>query len=221
VSQAFKDGWFEMQDEGSQLVGLACEAKPGDTVIDECAGAGGKSLHLAALMRNEGAIIARDNDSRRLIELKERAARAKCGIISIQYTGADKGGVERGARGGSDRGAKRGADGRADVVLVDAPCTGTGTIRRNPFLKWSVTPESVAHHAALQLELLTRAAADVKPGGRLVYATCSLLQEENDDVVEAFLRERSDFRAGPATWLVPHQQGTDGFFFAMMNRAAT
>jgi 16S rRNA (cytosine967-C5)-methyltransferase len=217
-SPAFKEGWFEIQDEGSQLVSIIADPKPGERVIDVCAGAGGKSLHLAALMGNEGKITAMDVETKRLHELMERAKRAGARSILTQVT--------------------RTGDGRhvpeaADLVLVDAPCTGVGTIRRNPGLKWSVAESDVSRYAARQSDILASSAGLVATGGRLVYATCSLFSGENEEVVAWFLDMHREFgvdrSAGSEAGLqsdhgyirlLPHRHGTDGFFIAVLRRGA-
>lgn len=218
ASAAFKDGWYEVQDAGSQAVSLACAPPAGGLVVDGCAGAGGKTLHLAALMQNRGTIVAVDNDPGRLRELAVRARRAGATIAAATLA--------------KDFPASEYA-GRADVVLVDAPCSGSGTIRRNPSLKWSVREEDVERYARRQLELLGRYAPLVKPGGRLVYSTCSLFRAENEDVVSAFLSRDPAFipvdAAAGMPWdaergvdgsalLLPHRLPSDGFFIAAMER---
>lgn len=221
-SETFKKGWFEMQDEGSQIVCYLVAPEPGQFVVDACAGAGGKTLMMADLMHNEGEIIALDRDRKRLKELEKRAVRAGVGIIVT------------GTQGKFHPGDLLG---KADRVLVDAPCSGVGTIRRNPSLKWSVTPESVDAYAAQQRDILETNASYVKRGGRLVYATCSLLSRENENVVGHFLETHTDFvpliphatltRLGLSTTavqstsgvtLLPHRHGTDGFFVAVLQR---
>lgn len=213
VTRAFKEGWCEVQDEGSQRVSHAAAVSPGMVVIDACAGAGGKTLHLAALMENRGRIFAVDVNRRKLKELEARSARAGVDIISASL---------------SDDGLpppRFGAD-EADLVFVDAPCSGTGTFRRSPWLKLTCSPETVAETVALQRKLLAAWAPLVRPGGRLVYATCSLLQSENQENVEWFLSVHRGFaRAGrggaagePEKYLLPHRTGTDGFFVAVLER---
>jgi 16S rRNA (cytosine967-C5)-methyltransferase len=219
-SPAFKEGWFELQDEGSQLLSLIPGVKPGSRVVDACAGAGGKSLHLAELMRNEGEILAADVDPRRLEELRERAKRAGVAIIRTA--------LRRDIRWEE-------MSAHADLVLVDAPCSGTGTIRRNPGLKWSVAEETVKQYAARQLDILESSSGAVKAGGMLAYATCSLFREENEDVVGEFLRRNPGFRTAgagasgfdtsplgiqpPFMSFYPHRYGGDGYFLALLTRA--
>jgi 16S rRNA (cytosine967-C5)-methyltransferase len=224
TSPAFKAGHFEVQDEGSQLVAALVDAKPGMKVIDFCAGAGGKTLALAAQMQNKGRILAWDTSEKRLSQMKERLKRA--GVDNVQLHVLEH---ER------DTFLKRHKD-SADRVLVDAPCSGTGTWRRNPDLKWRFTPQDLAEVIAAQAAILQSAARLVKPGGLLVYATCSLLSEENEAQVEALLKTVSNFRvvtpgqmwdkAPPPEQplrdaclrVSPHQDGVDGFFAAALVR---
>ena len=224
----FFAGAFEIQDEGSQLVTLLAGAQPGQTVIDLCAGAGGKTLALAALMANRGSLYATDLDSRRLAPLHDRVARTGAGIVEVRIP--------------RSRGHEPFADiaGQADLVLVDAPCTGSGTWRRNPDAKWRVRPGALAERIKDQAEVLARAAKLVRPGGRIAYITCSVLPEENDEAIRAFLARHpgfalvapidvlkgaeSDFSllARFATecglQLSPRRSGTDGFYLACLQR---
>jgi 16S rRNA (cytosine967-C5)-methyltransferase len=222
---AFKAGWFEPQDESSQLAALLVGARPGMRVLDLGAGAGGKSLALAAAMGNRGLIVAADSDAARLSRMTQRLKRAGVSIVR---------------RRAVDPRAKRpAAFGAFDRVLVDAPCSGSGTWRRRPETKWRLTPGALARLVETQDRLLGQAAANVAPGGRLVYATCSILPRENDDRVAAFLDSDRRFRPvplarawaegvgagappGPGPWLAlaPHANGTDGFFAAVLERAA-
>ena len=219
-SPAFKEGWFELQDEGSQLVSLIAGARPGDIVIDACAGAGGKSLHMAEMMQNNGEIVAIDTDRDRLRELDRRAQRAGVDIIRVHR---------------KEEMQPENFFGKADLVLIDAPCSGTGTIRRNPSFKWSVTESLVGHYAGLQQEILSSSARFVRPGGRLVYATCSLMRHENEGVVGTFLDGHPKYRLcvprellavlgivpeGDYVKLLPYRHSTDGFFVAVMGRTA-
>ena len=214
-SPAFADGWYEIQDEGSQLVSLMADPKPGDIVIDACAGAGGKSLHLADLMGNDGEIIGIDVEKKRLVELETRARRAQAHIIRTQLR---------------EEVRPENFIGKANLVLVDAPCTGTGTIRRNPGLKWSVQEPLVSYFSEKQLEILSYNAQFVRRGGKLVYATCSLFRKENEEVVGMFLERHKDFsrtmgrspsglesKNGEFT-LYPHLHNTDGFFMAILSK---
>ncbi len=219
----FLEGAFEVQDEGSQLLGFLLEPKRGEMVVDFCAGAGGKTLLLGALMRNTGRLYAFDVSDKRLANLKPRLARS--GLSNVHPARIEH---ER------DQKIKRLA-GKADRVLVDAPCSGLGTLRRNPDLKWRQDETSVAELTVKQAAILDAAATLVRPGGRLVYATCSLLSAENDDIVAAFLEKHPDFSLLPASAvlgkqgiacegdvlrLLPHKHNTDGFFAAAMERKA-
>jgi 16S rRNA (cytosine967-C5)-methyltransferase len=223
ASEAFRDGLFEVQDEGSQLLALLVEPRRRETVVDYCAGAGGKALQLAAQMANTGTVYAFDVSAHRLERIRPRLRRA--GVDNVQPVAIT---------GAGDARARR-LHGKADRVLVDAPCSGTGTLRRNPDIKWR--PTDLAALAAVQGGILADAAALVRPGGRLVYATCSLLREENEDVVAAFLAGHPDFAVVPAGEILarrqvtlpdaadflrlwPHRHGTDGFFGAALSRSA-
>ena len=181
--RAFKAGLFEVQDEGSQLIALACEARPGQLVVDACAGAGGKALALAGEMRNKGRLIAADRDPRRLEEMRPRARRA--GVHNWEARGVPEGPA------GDARIADLAA--QADVVLVDAPCSGLGALRRNPDARWRLTQAEVDSFPPRQREILERYAALVKPGGRLVYATCSINRAENQQVRADFLGRHPEF----------------------------
>jgi 16S rRNA (cytosine967-C5)-methyltransferase len=218
----FLEGKFEVQDEGSQLLGHLLAPKRGEMVVDFCAGAGGKTLLLGALMRSTGRLYAFDVSDRRLAKLKPRLARS--GLSNVHPVMIS---------GENDTKVKRLA-GKIDRVLVDAPCSGLGTLRRNPDLKWRQTPESVAELARKQADILGGAARLVKPGGRLVYATCSILPEENEGVVDAFLAAHPEFLrlsaaevltkqgitidCGEDMRLAPHLHGTDGFYAAVLER---
>ena len=220
----FLDGRVEVQDEGSQLLGLLLSPRRGEMVCDFCAGAGGKTLLLGALMHSTGRLYAFDVSDKRLAKLKPRLARS--GLSNVQ-----------GLLIAHERDSKvKRLAGKFDRVLVDAPCSGLGTLRRNPDLKWRQTPDSVTELTGKQAAILAAAASLVKPGGRLVYATCSLLAEENEAVVEAFLAAHAEFRMLPAGELLaaqkislemgdtlrldPARHGTDGFFAAVLERAA-
>jgi 16S rRNA (cytosine967-C5)-methyltransferase len=217
----FKEGLFEVQDEGSQLLALMLEPRRQEMVVDFCAGAGGKTLHIGALMANTGTVYAFDVLAKRLERLKPRLRRA--GLNNVRMVTISH---ERDAR------VQR-LKGKIDRVLVDAPCSGTGTLRRNPDIKWRDI--NLAELTDTQQRILAAAAELLKPGGRLVYATCSLLKEENEDIVEKFLAARPDFRAlpvneilerrhlplsmtGDALRLLPHLHQTDGFYAVALER---
>ena len=221
----FKAGQFEVQDEGSQLIAPLLEPRRGERIVDYCAGAGGKTLHLGALMNNSGTLYACDTSQKRLDRLKERVVRG--GLDNVRILTIS---------GGTDSKLKR-LHGKIDRVLVDAPCSGTGTLRRSPDVKWRLTEDRVQQLAHEALQILIHASHLVRPGGRLVYATCSLLKEENEDVIAAFLEQTSSFTAlatedilrrrgvalipsgqDQALRLWPHIHGTDGFFAQALER---
>jgi 16S rRNA (cytosine967-C5)-methyltransferase len=212
--EAWRSGMVEVQDEGSQLLTLACAARPGMQVVDLCAGAGGKTLALAAEMANEGRIIACDVDRMRLGRMGPRLARAGVGIVEQRLLDP-----------GRERAALADLAGMADIVLVDAPCSGVGTWRRNPEARWRLTPDRLRRLVELQAHILEIAAELVRPGGHLVYAVCSLLDEEGRQQADAFGRRRSALvpenppmpggrPSGPGRLLTPGHDGTDGFFVA-------
>ena len=220
---AFRGGLFEIQDEGSQLLSLLVHPRRGQFIVDACAGGGGKALHLSALMENSGQIIALDVDGHRLERLRKRCRRANA--VNVEPVLVDR----------EDDSAEESYVALADAVLVDAPCSGSGTIRRNPGTKWSLTQRAIAEYQHRQQSVLTRYSRLVKPGGRIVYATCSLLEEENEEVVQSFLSKQPSFRVqsareGLEKWnlhhladkdflsLLPHRHGTDGFFAAVLVR---
>jgi 16S rRNA (cytosine967-C5)-methyltransferase len=228
---AFARGAIEVQDEGSQLLALLLDAKRGQMVVDFCAGAGGKTLALGAAMRNTGRLYAFDTSAHRLDALKPRLARSKLSNVHPAAIAHER----------DDR-VKRLA-GKIDRVLVDAPCSGLGTLRRHPDLKWRQSPQSVAQFAELQAAILASAARLLKPGGRLVYATCSILPQENEAVAQAFSQMHGQFRQLPVLELLrqlkvdppeslttgeqgeflrlwPHRHATDGFFAACWEREA-
>lgn len=211
---AFKSGAIEVQDAGSQLACMAVGARPGERIVDLCAGAGGKSLSLAAAMDNSGTVLACDADRRRLSQLPPRAERAGASIIETRLL---DGARELASLDDWQR--------RADAVLVDAPCSGTGTWRRNPEARWRLSPDGLGRLIALQSRLLDIAAKLVRPGGRLIYVTCSLLDGEGAGQAGDFLARHPGWRAvavnlpagtprGPGLRLTPGTDGTDGFFIA-------
>jgi 16S rRNA (cytosine967-C5)-methyltransferase len=218
----YRDGLFEMQDEGSQLLALLVDPQPGTTVVDACAGGGGKTLHLAAMMGNRGRLVAIDVDNRKLQSLQERAARAGAEVHMILTAERDASTITR-------------LRGKAHGVLVDAPCSAIGTVRRNPSLKMTYTNDRSQQLCELQKRILESSSALVMPGGRLVYSTCTLLQSENEQVVDWFRKRHPEFelqsageilsrwgihidRASPYLQLHPNFFGTDGFFAAVLVR---
>jgi 16S rRNA (cytosine967-C5)-methyltransferase len=230
AEEDFLKGGVEVQDEGSQLAALFSVAKPGEQVIDLCAGAGGKTLALAAMMQGKGRLIATDGDKRQLAPIHERLSRA--GVHNAEV---------RAPKGDADPLADIRAS--ADLVLIDAPCTGTGTWRRNPDAKWRIRPGALDVRLKAQAEVLDRAAPLVKPGGRIVYITCSVLPTENNAQIRGFLARQPGFSvvppaqvAGPL-WdkaedflaatlqspegllMTPRRTGTDGFFVSVLARS--
>lgn len=228
--RAYTSGWVEVQDEGSQIVAALSVAGPGQTVVDYCAGGGGKTLALGAMLRGEGRLVASDVNPKRLAAMGERLARA--GVTAdVRRLGPAGEGMED-------------LEGRTDLVFVDAPCSGSGTWRRHPESAWRLAPETVERLSALQQTILGRAARLVRPGGRLVYVTCSLMDAENIEVATAFAAAHPTFRPRPIVaaantplltdharqrlsaladgghtlQLTPLRTGTDGFFVALFER---
>lgn len=215
---AWEEGKVEVQDAGSQWIVAACGAVPEMTVVDLCAGAGGKTLALAAAMGGRGRLIACDTNRDRLQRLAPRAARAGASMIETRLLNP-----------GQEAQQLRDLEGQADVVLVDAPCSGSGTLRRNPEARWRLTPERLDRLNILQAHVLSLAAPLVRPGGALVYAVCSLIRSEGAGAIEEFLKARSAWDAeippglpgrteGPGRLLTPAHDGTDGFFVARLAR---
>jgi len=231
AEEDFIKGAIEVQDEGSQLAALLSAAKPGEQVIDLCAGAGGKTLALAAMMQGKGRLIATDHDKRQLAPIYERLSRA--GVHNCDV---------RTPKGPNDTLADIHTS--ADLVLIDAPCTGTGTWRRNPDAKWRMRPGALEVRLKDQIEVLDRAAALVKPGGRIAYITCSVLPPENGEQIRAFVARHPEFAVTPPAqtaavlWdkaddfiaatlqspegllMTPRRTGTDGFFVSVLKRQA-
>lgn len=221
---AYKQGLFEVQDEGSQILARLCAPEPGQMVVDFCAGAGGKTLALAALMENKGTIYACDISERRMEDMSKRCKRNGVHNVRRQVLKDE-----------NDKWVKKHA-GKADVVLVDAPCSGTGTWRRNPDARWRLNPEDIEEYSTIQLSILESASRLVNNTGRLVYATCSLLPQENTHTVQKFLEKHPDFElvqaqdvlktqnlvnlpyAQPYLRLTPADHGCDGFFGAVLRR---
>lgn len=207
VTQAFKNGFFEVQDGSSQLVAQLLDVKPGQRVVDTCAGAGGKSLHLAALMENKGQLIALDIYGSKLKELKRRARRN--GAHNIEPREIDTTKVFKKLYGTADR------------VLIDAPCTGLGVIRRNPDTKWKLQPDFLEKITTTQKEILGSYSKIVKPGGKMVYATCSILPQENSDQVVAFLASEAGngFKLVEEKKIYASKSGFDGFYMALLQKS--
>ena len=215
----FSKGWFEVQDLGSQIVAASAGEVKGKQVLDLCAGGGGKTLALAGAMGNTGQIYAYDSDARRLADTIRRGDRA--GVRNLQV------------RSPVNPEPLKGLEGKMDVVFIDAPCSGSGSWRRHPDTKWRLTPETLEKRMADQDAVLDAGAPFVKPGGRLVYVTCSVLPQEDEDRVAAFLARTPGFAVGPATEdpkltqyltpdgflrLTPRTSGTDGFFVAVLEK---
>lgn len=215
---SFAKGLFEVQDEGSQLVTMLTGAKLGELVIDACAGNGGKSLFLSGMMKNRGMVIASDLSSTKLSNLRRRAGRA--GAFNIKTVSKDE---------------LNEYNKLADCVFIDAPCSGMGVFRRNPDSKWRLTTDDIKQLAAKQKEIISEYSRLVKPGGRLVYATCTISRDENEEIVNGFLKENHDFKKIPAVSMnpdifgkfmdedgffksMPHIHNTDGFFGAVMEK---
>ena len=205
-TEAFKNGFFEVQDASSQLVADFLEVKPGMRVVDTCAGAGGKSLHMAALMENKGQLIATDIYANKLKELKRRARRA--GAHNIEPRVIDSSKVVKKLYGSADR------------VLIDAPCSGLGVLSRNPDAKWKLQPEFIDTIKMTQEEILKQYSKMVKDGGKMVYATCSILPSENEEQVKNFLssEEGKDFSLAKEQKILSSETGFDGFYMALLEK---
>lgn len=236
----YLDGIIEVQDEGSQLVGHACAVGPRDTVLDACAGAGGKTLHLADLQGDAGTIVAHDVEWQRLKEIPTRARRAGLRSIQVLAPGSLLAAPQRGGRRpkhNHTRPLPR-IPSTFDLVLLDAPCSGLGTVRRMPMVKWRITPELLERHARKQLLVMEQYVPYVADGGVLVYATCSIMPQENEHVVERFLAAHPEFVLEPIPWSTtpdipatlaqqgasgmfqadPFHHGTDGLFVGRLRR---
>ena len=203
---AFKEGFYEVQDASSQLVAYYLDVKPGMRVVDTCAGAGGKTLHLASLMENKGQLIAMDIYESKLKQLKIRAKRN--GVFNAEFRVID-----------STKVIKKLYD-KADRVLIDAPCSGLGVLKRNPDSKWKLQPEFIENIKKVQEEVLHNYSRIVKPGGKMVYATCSILPSENQEQVQKFLKteEGQKFKLVKDQSVLAHQSGFDGFYMALMEK---
>lgn len=204
ASAAFSDGWFELQDASSQRVSRLLAPEPGMRVVDACAGAGGKTLHLAALMQGRGTLLAMDVYGKKLDELRRRARRA--GVCNVETRLIE-----------STKTVKR-LEATADRLLLDVPCSGLGTLRRNPDAKWKLSLDFIERVTALQAEILSSYSRMLKPGGRMVYSTCSVLPRENQAQVMRFLSEHPDFRLLEQHSLLSSLHGYDGFYMALLER---
>jgi 16S rRNA (cytosine967-C5)-methyltransferase len=203
-SKLFKDGCFEVQDAGSQLIAEYLDPKPNDLVIDACAGAGGKSLHLAALMKNKGKVISLDVEAWKLEELKKRAKRAGVSNIEARAIEADK--------------TISQFHNKADKLLLDVPCSGLGVLKRNPDAKWKLTQETIERTKKIQQEIISNYSKMLKQGGHLVYSTCSILPSENQEQVKTFLASNKDFELISEKTILP-DAGFDGFYMALIKKA--
>ena len=201
----FKLGWFEVQDAGSQQISIFLDPKPNQFVIDACAGAGGKSLHIAALMNNKGKLVSMDVEGFKLEELKKRAKRA--GVFNVE------------TRVIEDSKIIKRLEGKADKLLLDVPCSGLGVIKRNPDAKWKLSAEVIERTKKLQQKILTEYSEMVKVGGEMVYSTCSILPSENRQQVDTFLLSNVNFEFIKDTTILP-SDGYDGFYMALLKRKA-
>jgi 16S rRNA (cytosine967-C5)-methyltransferase len=204
TTTCFQNGWFEVQDASSQEVAYFMDLKPGMRVVDACAGGGGKSLHMAALMQNKGRIISLDIFEWKLKELKRRAKRDGVSIIEARL-------IE------SSKTIKKLAE-SADRVLIDAPCSGIGVLKRNPDIKWKLSAESIDSIRKEQAKILSDYCVMVKKGGSITYATCSILPSENERIVDTFLSEHPNFKKVKEKRILPSESGFDGFYMAAMER---
>ena len=202
VTDCFKNGLFEVQDASSQLVSDYLDVKPGMRVIDTCAGAGGKTLHLAALMENKGQIIATDIYESKLKKLKVRTRRA--GVYNVTTRVIDSSKVIKKMKNSAER------------VLIDAPCSGIGVLKRNPDSKWKLQPEFIENIIKTQAEILETYSQLVKKGGKLVYATCSILPSENEDQIQNFIQKHAEFKLEKEKKISAHKSGFDGFYMALL-----
>ncbi len=202
ATELFQSGLFEVQDAGSQCIAPFLQAGPGMRVVDACAGAGGKTLHLACQMENRGSIIALDTEGWKLQELRKRATRNGVAIVQTRT-------IE------SSKTIKR-LYGSADRLLLDVPCSGTGVLRRNPDAKWRLSPEFLEKVRLTQADILEKYSRILRPGGRMVYATCSIFPSENERQVEAFLQKNSAFQLMEERNISPAREGFDGFYMALL-----
>lgn len=204
ISESFQKGFFEVQDGSSQKVAPYLDPQPGEFVVDACAGAGGKTLHLAALMKNKGRLVAMDIHQWKLNELKKRARRAGLSNVEMKEITSNK--------------VVKRLYGKVDRLLLDVPCSGVGVLKRNPDTKWKINSERLASLIKEQQEILSKYSAMVKKGGFMVYSTCSIFPDENERQVETFLRDSPDWDLVKQQTLYPSRDGFDGFFMALMKR---
>lgn len=205
VTKSFHNGFFELQDAASQMVAPLLNPQPGERIFDACAGGGGKSLHLAALMKNKGKIISLDIHEWKLKELKSRARRNGVDIIETRWIDSNK--------------VIKRLEGQADAVLLDVPCSGSGVLKRNPDAKWKLKITDIQALKETQRQILQNYSALVKPKGRLVYATCSVFPEENQMQVQKFLEEKPQWKLEKEIFVLPHVQNFDGFYAALLSKA--
>lgn len=203
-TKSFEQGLFEVQDASSQRVALLLNPQPGERIIDACAGAGGKSLHIASLMQNKGKILSLDIFEKKLLELKKRARRAGTSLIETRLIEGTKT-IKR-------------LETSADALLLDIPCSGLGVLKRNPDSKWKLSKEQIQNLRETQKNILENYTKMVKPGGRCVYATCSVLPSENQQQVDAFLEKNKDWKKTKEEIILPQDHGYDGFYMALLNR---
>jgi 16S rRNA (cytosine967-C5)-methyltransferase len=204
---SFQQGLFEVQDAASQMVSRMLDPHPGMRIVDACAGEGSKTLHLAALLQNKGKIIALDTQAWRLNELRKRTAKAGADTIETRLITSSK--------------TYKRMDGTADRLLLDVPCSGTGTLRRNPDIKWKLAPENLDRLRRLQYELLERYSTNLKPGGRLVFSVCSIFPSEGEEHIRRFLTTHQEFSLQHEQRYWPDTDGTDGFYIASLERTAS
>ena len=202
-NKLFKEGWFEVQDAGSQQIGEFLDPKPNELIVDACAGAGGKSLQLAAIMKNKGKVLSMDVEGWKLDELKKRAKRAGAFNIETRVIEGDK--------------TIDALEGKADKLLLDVPCSGLGVLKRNPDAKWKLNAAGIEETKKTQQEIISTYSKMLKPNGSLVYSTCSILPSENQEQVKTFLSTHADFELITEKTLWP-SQGTDGFYMALSKR---
>jgi 16S rRNA (cytosine967-C5)-methyltransferase len=200
----FKEGYYEIQDAGSQCIAPFLQVEPGMRVIDACAGAGGKTMHLACLMENKGRLIALDVIEWKLGELRIRARRNGIGIIQTKVIDSTK--------------VIKRLHGTADRLLLDSPCSGLGVLRRNPDAKWNLTPEFIENVKLTQAKILNDYTAMLRPGGKAVYATCSILPSENEQQVKSFLTRNTEFKWLDERKITPATDGFDGFYMALLEK---